>query len=175
MIRSIASTAALIGVSLLLPTAARADYSNIDHYCYMVDGTGAVVDLNHFCLRSTPELAEIASVEEAAPITGQVCADFASWGEAQHHFEAGTAPSRLDGDNDGIACEELKRVIRSGGNSIFTNRNSQGDSIQIMRESGTGTEHYLQVTLGGIAFTSKSFPTQEAARDHMYAYYGDLI
>jgi len=38
------------------------------------------------------------------------CADFRNWNEAQAFFEnAGRGdPHRLDGDNDGIACEALR-------------------------------------------------------------------
>jgi hypothetical protein len=38
------------------------------------------------------------------------CSDFSTWEEAQSFFEnAGPGdPHRLDGDNDGIACEGLR-------------------------------------------------------------------
>ncbi|PQO24857.1 YHYH domain-containing protein [Rhodobacteraceae bacterium WD3A24] len=38
------------------------------------------------------------------------CADFSSWREAQRVFEQSgpSDPHRLDGDNDGIACEALR-------------------------------------------------------------------
>lgn len=50
MIKPLAPAAALIGASLLLPTAARAnDYSGINHYCYMVNGSGGIVDLSSMC------------------------------------------------------------------------------------------------------------------------------
>jgi len=47
-----------------------------------------------------------------APSTGDKdCADFSSHSEAQDYFESkggpASAPDRLDGDNDGLACESL--------------------------------------------------------------------
>lgn len=55
MTKPIVSAVALIGACLLLPTAARAnDYSAINHYCYMVDGAGNVVNLSHMCINRNP-------------------------------------------------------------------------------------------------------------------------
>ncbi|MEO1068040.1 MAG: excalibur calcium-binding domain-containing protein [Cyanobacteria bacterium J06638_6] len=169
-----------ISIVLLFPlgVAERAkanvpNYSAISHYCYMVDNNGEVLDLDHLCIRHEPEVLERAEVSDAIPLAGQVCSDFASWGEAQYHFEAGTAPRRLDGDNDGIACEDLRRMTLSGGSAVFTNRNTRGDSIEIMRISPTS--HYLRVNLAGYTFTSRFFENQSDARDHMDTYYSALI
>lgn len=173
--QSTASALALIGASLLLPNVARAnDYLGIDHYCYMVGFSGEIMNLDHLCPGSGPQLVEASAVAAAAaPMAGQVCDDFASWGEAQYHFKAGSAPSSLDGDGNGIACESLRRQVRSDGRSVFSNRNTRGDSIQIIRASET--EHYLKVNSGGDLFTTRTFPTQADARDHMVDYYKDLI
>jgi hypothetical protein len=55
MIKPILPAIALIGASLLLPTAARADdYSGIDHYCYMVESSGRVINLSTMCSRTAP-------------------------------------------------------------------------------------------------------------------------
>lgn len=42
------------------------------------------------------------------------CADFASWEEAQAHYdsEAPTDPDGLDPDSDGVACESLRLRVR---------------------------------------------------------------
>ncbi|WP_397193145.1 excalibur calcium-binding domain-containing protein [Nodosilinea sp. FACHB-141] len=165
---------ALIGASLLLPCVARAnDYSSIDHYCYMVSLGGEIRSLDHLCPGSAPQLVEASAVAAAVPMAGQVCDDFASWGEAQYHLKEGSAPSSLDDDSDGIACESLRRQARSDGRSVFSNRNTRGDSIEIIRASET--EHYLKVNSGGDLFTTRTFPTQDNARDHMVDYYADLI
>ncbi|MBW4486023.1 MAG: excalibur calcium-binding domain-containing protein [Tildeniella torsiva UHER 1998/13D] len=177
MIKPILPAAALIGASLLLPTATSAnDYSGIDHYCYMVNGAGEVMDLNHFCIRSNPESTEVASVEAAIPMAGLVCDDFATQGESQYHFLSGTAPKSLDGDNDGVACEVLTDEPREDGNRIFSNQSTRGDGVidtEVWRVSAT--DYYLNVGTGGYSFTTRSFPSGDAARDHIDIYYGDLV
>ena len=50
MIKPIAPALALIGASLLLPTAARA----ADYYCFMVDSNGVIRDLTEMCSPTTP-------------------------------------------------------------------------------------------------------------------------
>lgn len=168
------SAIALIGASLLLPNVASAnDYSSIDHYCYMVSLSGEVRNLNQLCPGSASQLVEASGVAAAVPMAGQVCDDFASWGEAQYQLKAGSAPTSLDDDDDGTACESLRRQARSDGRSVFSNRNTRGESIEIIRASET--EHYLKVNNGGDLFTTRTFPTQANARDHMVDYYDDLI
>ncbi|PSN13951.1 hypothetical protein C7293_13745 [filamentous cyanobacterium CCT1] len=72
MIKPILPAAALIGASLLLPTAARAnDYSGIDHYCYMVDGAGATVDLSSICGMSRPAALPPAALNAEQVETAQ--------------------------------------------------------------------------------------------------------
>lgn len=44
------------------------------------------------------------------------CADFATQGEAQEYLEPGD-PHNLDGDNDGVACEDLPAGGGGGGGS----------------------------------------------------------
>jgi hypothetical protein len=169
--------AALLGASLLLPTAASANpYSGIDHYCYMVDGWGKVINLSHMCTRSIPALPGVAAVEEVIPMAGLVCDDFATQGEAQYHFLGGTAPASLDGDNDGVACEALTDEPRGDGGRIFTNQSNRGDIVvktEVWRVSAT--DYYLNVGTGGYSFTTRSFPSDNAARDHMDTYYGELL
>lgn len=176
MIKPIFPAVALIGASLLLPAVASDnDYSGINHYCYMINGAGEVMDLNHFCIRSNPD-TEVASVEAAIPMAGLVCDDFATQGEAQYHFLSGTAPKSLDGDNDGDACEALTDEPRLGGSRNFTNQSTRGNIVidtEVWRVSAT--DYYLRVGTGGYSFTTRSFPSNDAARDHMNTYYGALV
>jgi len=55
-------------------------------------------------------LALIASTSAAA-FVDKDCSDFSSWKQAEHYFKQHGGPrhdpSRLDGDHDGIPCEDL--------------------------------------------------------------------
>jgi hypothetical protein len=153
----------------------------MDHYCYMVNGAGEVVNLDYLCLEIVPQLTEVASVEDAVPMAGQVCDDFASWGEAQYHFEAGSAPSSLDGDNDGIACEDpqvfANRPSEEVGDQVATYRSNKYTGVVItlydVARRHIDGEFYLNVDAPGIGiFSTRSFSSKDAANLHMRDYYG---
>lgn len=50
--------------------------------------------------------AAVAAAEPLATASDYDCADFSTQEEAQEYLEPGD-PYRLDGDNDGVACEDL--------------------------------------------------------------------
>jgi hypothetical protein len=115
-------------------------------------------------------------------MAGQVCDDFASWGEAQYHYTIGTAPLSLDGDSDGIGCEEL-RVIENrpydeaDGDRVATYDSTQYTGVVIplydVARRHIDGEFYLNVDAPGIGiFSTRSFSSKDAANLHMRDYYG---
>lgn len=62
----------------------------------------------------TAGIVAAALAAPAAPATAadKDCSDFRSWRAAQNFFKAHGGPRydphRLDGDNDGVACESLR-------------------------------------------------------------------
>lgn len=55
-------------------------------------------------------IASAALAQPAAAFRDRDCSDFKSHAQAQHFFEKHNPkrdPHNLDGDNDGIACEDL--------------------------------------------------------------------
>ncbi|MBY0421132.1 MAG: excalibur calcium-binding domain-containing protein [Parvularculaceae bacterium] len=59
----------------------------------------------------------VMSAERASVVSDErhrLCEDFASWEEAQAHYdaEAPTDPDGLDPDSDGVACEGLRARMK---------------------------------------------------------------
>jgi hypothetical protein len=57
-------------------------------------------------------VVSLAFFASSALAVDKDCSDFHSWREAQHYFKKHGGPrhdpDRLDGDHDGIACEDLR-------------------------------------------------------------------
>ena len=65
--------------------------------------------------RGSPHVAR--AVERAAYVRGGdhlTCTDFATWEEAQAHYDSlsPTDPDGLDPDSDGVACEGLRAAAK---------------------------------------------------------------
>jgi hypothetical protein len=81
MIKPILPAAALIGASLLLPTVARANnYSGINHYCFLVDGAGEVINLSQMCVNRNPAPA----AESRAALSGAALEEALTTGTVIH-------------------------------------------------------------------------------------------
>jgi hypothetical protein len=89
----------------------------------------------------------------------------------------GTAPDSLDPDRDGYACEYLTTRIRQAGNRIFSNQANRERvvySLEVWRVSPT--DLYLRIKDNqGLDFTTRSFPSDREAREHMRTYYQNLL
>ena len=114
MIKPILPAIALIGASLLLPTAARAnDYLGIDHYCYMVESSGRVVNLSAMCQNT-----RAASIEDSLDL-----------GEYIEGYEAiaSTGNYKFDPVADGIEyCEQAASLDRAQLGDWFTEQWNPG-------------------------------------------------
>jgi hypothetical protein len=119
----------------------------------------------------------VANAQELPPYAGTRCADFATHPEAQWHYYMGTAPASLDPDRNGLACEYLTSIVREAGNRIFTNQANRGTEVyrlEVWRVSATDV--YLRIRSNrGLDFTTRSFPSDPAAREHMRIYYQNLL
>jgi hypothetical protein len=107
----------------------------------------------------------LAGTALAAP--DRDCADFASQADAQAAFDAVPGdPERLDGDNDGQACEKYA-YARSGGGQVATS--PRGGVAAGDGSSSTGDAGALPYLLGGLAFAAAggaAFGARRAARGH---------
>jgi len=119
----------------------------------------------------------VANAQELPAYAGTRCTDFATHPEAQWHYVMGTAPASLDPERNGLACEHLTHTIRQAGNRIFTNQANRGTEVyrlEIWRVSATDV--YLRIKSSrGLDFTTRSFPSDPAAREHMNTYYRNLL
>ena len=118
-----------------------------------------------------------ANAQNLPPYAGTTCAHFATQPEAQWHYYVGTAPASLDDDRDGIACEHLTNAVRQAGNRIFNNQANRGNvryTLEVWRVNATDV--YLRIKSSqGMDFTTRSFPSDPAAREHMNTYYRNLL
>lgn len=107
----------------------------------------------------------LAGTALAAP--DRNCADFASQADAQAAFDAVPGdPERLDGDNDGQACENYA-YAGSGGGQVATS--PRGGVAAGDGSSSTGDAGALPYLLGGLAFAAAggaAFGARRAARGH---------
>ncbi|HEY0401647.1 MAG TPA: excalibur calcium-binding domain-containing protein [Blastococcus sp.] len=107
----------------------------------------------------------LAGTALAAP--DRDCADFASQPDAQAAFDAVPGdPERLDGDNDGQACENYA-YAGSGGGQVATS--PRGGVAAGDGSSATGDAGALPYLLGGLAFAAAggaAFGARRAARGH---------
>ncbi|PZO45839.1 MAG: hypothetical protein DCF17_00380 [Shackletoniella antarctica] len=117
------------------------------------------------------------NAQNLPPYAGTTCSAFATQPEAQWHYYMGTAPASLDDDRDGLACEYLTSVIRSDGSRIFNNQANRGNvryTLEVWRVNATDV--YLRIKSSeGMDFTTRSFPSDPAAREHMNTYYRSLL
>ncbi|MBD1914270.1 MULTISPECIES: hypothetical protein [Cyanophyceae] len=117
------------------------------------------------------------SAQSLPPYAGTTCSAFATHPEAQWHYAMGTAPSSVDDDRDGLACEHLTSAIRSDGSRIFNNQANRGNvryTMEVWRVNATDV--YLRIKSSqGMDFTTRSFPSDPAAREHMNTYYRNLL
>lgn len=122
-------------------------------------------------------LAAPAKAQDLPPYAGTQCSHFATQPEAQWHYYMGTAPASLDDDRDGYACEHLTTRIRQDGSRIFSNQANRGNerfTLEVWRVNATDV--YLRVkSSAGMDFTTRSFPSDRDARDHMRTYYQNLL
>lgn len=157
--------------------------TDVDLLCYMVDSAGRVINLHALCVPNSRAAFSNRQVQASrdsstSAFAGTQCSDFATWGEAQFHLLAGSAPASLDGDGDRVACEALPRTPRTDGNAVFTNQSNRGDwVINIQEWRVNATDYYLKVSVPqeGLEFTTQSFASSAAARAHMRAYYGSIL
>jgi hypothetical protein len=121
--------------------------------------------------------APLTKAQTLPPYAGTQCIHFATHPEAQWHYFMGTAPDSLDNDRDGWACEHLTSNIRQDGNRIFTNQANRGTerfTLEVWRVNAT--DIYLRIkSSAGMDFTTRSFPSDRDARDHMRTYYQNLL
>jgi hypothetical protein len=119
----------------------------------------------------------LAQAQNLPPFAGTRCSHFATQQEAQWHYNFGTAPASLDDNRNGWACEHLTTRIRQDGNRIFNNqviRPGEVYTLEIWRVHTT--DHYLRIkSRGGLDFTTRSFSSGTAAREHMETYYRSLL
>lgn len=117
------------------------------------------------------------SAQDLPPYAGTTCAYFATQPEAQWHYYMGTAPSSIDDDSDGEACEYLTSTIRTDGNRIFNNQATRGNvryTLEVWRVNTRDV--YLRIKSNqGMDFTTRSFSSDPAAREHMRTYYQNLL
>jgi hypothetical protein len=82
MIKSTVSVLALVGASLLMHTAAKAnDPLSHDYYCYAEDSSGVVHNLREMCLPNTPAVSAPAS---GASLSGAAFEDVISTASVVH-------------------------------------------------------------------------------------------
>lgn len=114
------------------------------------------------------------SVAREPQYFGTSCNSFSTQQEAQFHFMNGSAPPSLDGEGDGIACEFLPTTPRQDG-SVSRIISASGLGVQIIRASSSN--YYLRlsgVEINGVElapFSTRSFSSGTAARNHYYRYY----
>ena len=117
------------------------------------------------------------SAQGLPPYAGTTCAHFATQPEAQWHYYMGTAPATVDDDGDGAACEYLTRTIRTDGSRIFNNQATRGNvryTLEVWRVNARDV--YLRIKSNqGMDFTTRSFPSDPEAREHMRTYYQNLL
>lgn len=117
------------------------------------------------------------NAQNLPPYAGTTCSAFATQPEAQWHYYMGTAPSSVDDDRDGLACEHLTSTIRTDGNRIFNNQANRGNvryTMEVWRVNARDV--YLRIkSSDGMDFTTRSFPSDPAAREHMNTYYRNLL
>lgn len=167
-----------------------AQVATSDYVCWADFGYG-VVDMSYMCGRSSqsataalPENyflpSQITAEPEAStvPMAGDSCSDFATQGEAQYHYINRTAPASVDGDRDGIACEELELIPnRVDGSRAATYNSNRYAGVEIVlfdvaRRNIDG-EFYLKVNAPGVGiFTTRRFSDHADALEHMRVYYG---
>ena len=118
-----------------------------------------------------------AKAQNLPPYAGTQCINFATHPEAQWHYYMGTAPSSVDSNSDCRACEQLTSIIRQDGNRIFSNQANRGRerfTLEVWRVSATDV--YLRLkSSSGMDFTTRSFPSDREARNHMRTYYQNLL
>lgn len=131
--------------------------------------------LSPLCLLLLSE--NTVNAQNLPPYAGTTCSAFATHPEAQWHYAMGTAPASVDEDRDGLACEHLTTRIRQDGNRIFTNQALRVNvryTLEVWRVNATDV--YLRIKSSeGMDFTTRSFPSDPAAREHMNTYYRDLL
>jgi hypothetical protein len=122
-------------------------------------------------------LAAPAKAQNLPPYAGTQCSHFATQQEAQWHYYMGTAPASLDDDRNGYACEYLTTVIREDGSRIFSNQANRGNerfTLEVWRVNATDV--YLRIkSSSGMDFTTRRFPSDREAREHMRTYYQNLL
>ena len=122
-------------------------------------------------------LAAPAKAQNLPPYAGTRCHHFATQQEAQWHYYMGTAPATVDDDRDDYACEYLTTRVREDGYRIFSNqanRDSIVYTLEVWRVSPT--DLYLRIKSNhGLDFTTRSFPSDREAREHMRTYYQNLL
>lgn len=131
-----------------------------------------------FCLGLSMLLvAPAAKAQTLPPYAGTQCVHFATQPEAQWHYYMGTAPATVDADRDGVACPALTQRVRQEGSRIFSNQANRGTerfTLEVWRVSAT--DIYLRIkSSSGMDFTTRSFPSDREARDHMRTYYQNLL
>jgi hypothetical protein len=122
-------------------------------------------------------LAAPAKAQTLPPYAGTQCSHFETQPEAQWHYHMGTAPASVDDDRDGYACELLTTTIREDGSRIFSNQANRGTerfTLEVWRVNATDV--YLRVkSSSGVDFTTRRFPSDREAREHMRTYYQNLL
>ncbi|QQE65752.1 hypothetical protein GFS31_24410 [Leptolyngbya sp. BL0902] len=135
--------------------------------------TATALSLNLIMLLAAP----LAKAQTLPPYAGTQCFHFATQPEAQWHYYMGTAPATVDADRDGIACPALTQGIRQEGSRIFSNqanRRTERFTLEVWRVSTTDV--YLRIkSSSGLDFTTRSFPSDREAREHMRTYYQNLL
>ncbi|HEY9880953.1 MAG TPA: excalibur calcium-binding domain-containing protein [Leptolyngbyaceae cyanobacterium] len=119
----------------------------------------------------------VANAQSLPPYAGSQCVNFSTQQEAQWHYTVGTAPDSLDDDGDGVACEYLTTYIRQDGNRIYTNQANRGSHVyrlEVWRVNNNDVYLHIKST-NGLDFTTRSFPSDPAARQHMNTYYKNLL
>lgn len=136
-------------------------------------GTFKLLPLSLLLVLATP----IAKAQSLPPYAGTQCNHFSTHPEAQWHYHMGTAPTSLDNDRDGLACEHLTSNIRQDGSRIFSNQANRGSeryTLEVWRVSARDV--YLRIkSSSGMDFTTRSFPSDPNAREHMRTYYQNLL
>lgn len=146
-------------------------------FCWMARESGAVLNLSSMCGNNSGAVVPVAAERTVAtrPLAGTTCADFTNQLEAQYHYEQGTAPTSLDGEGDGIACEFLTDFMRSDGNRIQTNSYTTGTRVELYRIP-SNNEHYLRVEASGLGtFTTRSFFDSAVALRYSQCYFANEI
>jgi len=167
----------------LMPMAAAAQSIPLDQwgidvpFCWIQRENGAILNLSDMCGSSGSLVVPVAAERSVAsrPLAGNTCSDFTNQLEAQYHFQQGTAPSSLDREGDGVACEFLSDSMRMDGNRIQVNRYTTGNRVELYRIP-RNNEHYLRVEANGVGtFTTRSFSDGETALRYGQCYFANDI